>query len=363
MKLALAAGVVGLAMVGVLLVAFPTASPRQRDACAEKISSTLPTTAVVDDRAVGDFDGDGRADRYVMYHAASGGRLATTRLRLQLGSGSVRDSRSENQLGYGSVLSVVDVEADGDDDILIQSSGNTAVYLAVVVLDGCELRVARRAGRLMEFFYSGTGQGWLTGGPGGGVNCEDVDGDGRRELVAYERGRDGDWYRVAYRLRDARLRRLFRQRVADQTDDFAIVTDGAECAAPGPVSDGVYIAYVDEIDRASHRARFNVECRDGTASVHIPPVTLSLEHASFRVRASRNGAGRQTKTVDFRHWAAATPGDGLEIGSWRAFRRHPGVRSPPEELRIRVSRGRATTVAPNNQAGADFRHSCARAGS
>lgn len=79
MKLARAAGVVGLAMVGVLLAAFPTASPR-RDACGEKISSALPTNAVVDDRAVGDFDGDGRADRYARYHAA-GLRLRAERGR------------------------------------------------------------------------------------------------------------------------------------------------------------------------------------------------------------------------------------------------------------------------------------------
>ena len=217
---------------------------------------------------------------------------------MRLGSGVIVDQLASDDYRYGggspigsTVQQVVDLQGDGRDELLVFSSGNTARYVTVLSLVHGRIVAPRRNGRLAEFFFSGStppGSDPRQEPSGGGVNCEDVDGDGRRELTEYRPGGPGGrvLYRFAYRLDGSRLTRVAAHSTRGWPR-FKVTSQGLDCAAPGRVADGHYAGDVIAVDRPGRRARFSVRCAPGEEQPPAP-VTVDMSAARLHVDERRS---------------------------------------------------------------------------
>ena len=88
----------------------------------------------------GDFDGDGRADRFIEYATGPewyGG--FEERLRMELATGLVVESSVEGWDGWGAAtIGTADVNRDGRDEVWIGMHGNSSGMAGLVVLHDCD---------------------------------------------------------------------------------------------------------------------------------------------------------------------------------------------------------------------------------
>lgn len=140
-------------------------------------------------REVGDVDGDGAADAV----ALAGGAL-----QLVTGDGLVTpplDVGAQPALGVG----LADVDADGDADLFVRTSGRAGQRVTIARFDGCALAFLLNAQGESYAFDIGQRDGALVG-----MGCVDVDDDGALEVVGLEGRLDGDAYVVDRTVVDLR---------------------------------------------------------------------------------------------------------------------------------------------------------------
>ena len=146
----------------------------------------------------GDIDGDGQLDQVFRIYDGAVFLGACT------AAGVVTQVERD---GMGGFFDVIDIEPDGRAEIIEGGTSVGARFMGVYVLDGSRLhRLSLGEGPLT--LISGLDVGWFES-EGKAWGCEDVTGDGRRELVQVEvdsfDGAAGAWRKRAYAIRGLRV--------------------------------------------------------------------------------------------------------------------------------------------------------------
>jgi hypothetical protein len=194
--------------------------------------------------AVGDFDGDGKAD----VAAFDRGRAANVTVALSTGRAFGRARTWPGSFAAGKAIpEVADVNGDGKDDVVAFTRGN-----------GGDVWVALSTGR--SFTRPQPWHGWFaTGGTLPALG--DVNGDGKADLIAFGRGRSAE---VTVALSTGRSFRL--------TDKPWLDSFATDDAVPG----------VGDFN-GDHKADIAAFTRGGTADVYV---ALSTGR-SFRMTPAR----------------------------------------------------------------------------
>ena len=137
----------------------------------------------MDEQALGDFDGDSAADTVKIYRTAPGAHDATAldlpeRIRIEFAAGGVTD---EELPAGGEIESVVDVNGDGRDEVIVDLGGNTGFSVEFATVVACRVMVALGPDGLPAGFGY---YGHSTAFPGSvGTHCLDGDGNGQLDQV------------------------------------------------------------------------------------------------------------------------------------------------------------------------------------
>ncbi|HTC80788.1 MAG TPA: hypothetical protein VK848_04580 [Acidimicrobiia bacterium] len=162
---------------------------------------------VVDRHVVrADVDGDGRADRFVLYTVPSGrtvvdhqtGRPVDPepdgRIRIELAAGPVIDVSAGRPAGPAH-FGAVDIDGDGRREVFARSGDRNFGGLTVFAFRDCRMATVFGDFGAGNLYYQQPERGLAQG-----IECTDVDGDGRREIVATSTGPEPDrWSYTAYR--------------------------------------------------------------------------------------------------------------------------------------------------------------------
>jgi hypothetical protein len=156
-----------------------------------------------------DLDGDGAED--LVYHD-------WIRDRAMLGA-CTATGRSDQITGAGQseLLQIIDIQSDGQDEILYGGTTASAQIASIAILSReAELEtVGLISGKSLLVVL-----GLDPGAPpnrqptGAAFGCEDVNGDGRLDLVqvsVWPRGKEFRWTRTAYRIEDASASRIAKK--------------------------------------------------------------------------------------------------------------------------------------------------------
>ncbi|MGH8992984.1 MAG: hypothetical protein ACRDZ7_15865 [Acidimicrobiia bacterium] len=202
MKVLLAGGaVLGWFVITALLLTWITGAHRARENSAAPITTT--TTAAPATTRCGqpasdtgrdseaDFDGDGRLDTAYHRERTDGSGLWDMGVCLATGQSDDIEIGPFEGVFYGHDL-------DGDGRAELVYGGTSAIQqldLVAVFVDG-QLRPVEGSDLLLASgpLADGSGQGW---------GCDDIDGDGRREVIQVTVKREGTtarWTKEAYRL-------------------------------------------------------------------------------------------------------------------------------------------------------------------
>jgi hypothetical protein len=145
-----------------------------------------------------DLDGDRRPD--LVYHDFVRGEA-------ELGVCTAAGPRQTIPgLGQSELLEIVDVQGDGRDEAFFGATSASAQFLEVAVISNDRLQVVRLPDGAPLQLTSGLELGEPTGVRASAFGCEDVDGDGARDLVLVtmiRRGQEFVWRRRAFSVQGA----------------------------------------------------------------------------------------------------------------------------------------------------------------
>lgn len=217
----------------------------------------MPSDARDVTTASGDLDGDGLPDKFATYHVPTGEQeevldepgmyvdeFEPWRMRAELATGAVSDEVLTHWDYAAEALGAVDVNGDDRAEVWINPrEGATAHFLGLVVLDGCRLEeVSDEAGRGVRFrhYITGIEQCCATVG----LDCADIDGDGRSEIVETIKAgghdpRNGEtvprsWSYEAYVLEGDSVRRVGGEQGLSTKPDVPLrFSDGLRCKSVG----------------------------------------------------------------------------------------------------------------------------------
>jgi hypothetical protein len=167
----------------------------------------LPPEAEAEKAVVGDFDGDRRADRFLLYDPSPDpGTVAfpsdgpPPRMRVELAAGAIVDVPAETLWRGAMAVGVADVNHDGVDEVVVDPRrGATGFTVDLVTFVGCRpVPVTEPDGSPPVLYYYQNSSCCV--GEIVGVECADVDGDSRTELVTIDEKPSGEWSYQAYRL-------------------------------------------------------------------------------------------------------------------------------------------------------------------
>ena len=214
---AMMAGVVGVigatgtdrpARVPVPPVAQPPADGRT--GCPASGPALLPLHAHVKRSVVGDLDGDSRPDRFLLYEPSPNPGTEflldgpPPRMRVELATGAVVDVPTEIHWGGAMAVGVADVNDDGRDEVVVDPmNGATGFTVDLVAFVGCRPRPVTEPDDSLPVLYYYQNSSCCVGVTVG-VECADVDGDSRTELVKIVTEPSGEWSYEAYRIEDDR---------------------------------------------------------------------------------------------------------------------------------------------------------------
>lgn len=174
----------------------------------KRVSAVPGTETAVD----ADLDGDGRRDRFRLYGALPGGDEAVDgparpadsdpqwRVRVELAAGAVMDVPTQTWWSGPEAVGAIDVDGDGRDEVVIDPrDGATAHGIGFAVLARCLPRevVGADEATFRPLYYQNS---MCCPGEAVGVDCADVAGDPRLELVTTDETSAGEWSYTAYRL-------------------------------------------------------------------------------------------------------------------------------------------------------------------
>jgi len=171
---------------------------------------------VVDRQVVrADVDGDGRADRFVLYTVPSGRTVVDhqtgrpvdpepdRRIRIELAAGPVIDVSLSSRPAALAHFGAIDFDGDGRQEVFTRSGDRNFGGLTVFAFRDCRMAtVFGDFGDADTLYYQQP-----EGGLPKGIECTDVDGDGRPEIVATSTGPEPDrWSYTAYHYAGASAR-------------------------------------------------------------------------------------------------------------------------------------------------------------
>jgi hypothetical protein len=167
--------------------------------CSSSGPARIPPTA----RRYGidvDLDGDGRRDRFTVWIKRSSGVPGESHMRVRTATGAVIDRETFTYAHEPVVIGATDVNDDGTPEVWVGAKRWEAVWAAMLI--DCELHTLDATERELtpkEIEQRGGGNGgwrpeWFTvrfpASDGVfGTECVDIDGDGTREIVEYERSK------------------------------------------------------------------------------------------------------------------------------------------------------------------------------
>lgn len=177
-------GVVAGTVIATMALAGCTSAPRNLGPVASE--GCLTEAKPSDEVLVGDLDGDGEADEVHVYEGLGwlppsgaprlGGAIVMADRRL---IGLTQDERR-----VGQPVALLDADADGTDELLLDAGGNTAGFVALARLEGCTVaHVPIDGDPLGALGWYATGNGCAPD-CGMGIGC--VPGGEGRELVTSE---------------------------------------------------------------------------------------------------------------------------------------------------------------------------------
>jgi hypothetical protein len=174
------------------------------EACPPTKDSRVPADSGCLSSRSGDFDGDGRTDQWLIYaHPLdAAGQARAWHSRIILASGTVLNSRVPNP-GSGTtvwIVGVTDANNDGKDDAFIRVNAGAATdTVGIFYIAG---------GRISRVVKGREPLAFSVGGVvlfGNGARCQDINGDGRLELVltgvSSNGGHHYHWAKRAYEWR------------------------------------------------------------------------------------------------------------------------------------------------------------------
>lgn len=166
----------------------------------------LPRRVVDRHEVRADVDGDGRADRFILYTVPSGrtvvdhqtGRPVDPepdgRIRIELGAGPVIDV-SAGRPAAAAHFGAVDLDGDGRREVFARSGDRNFGGLTVFAFRDCRMATVFGDFGAGNLYYQQRNDRGLTQG----IECTDVDGDARPEIVATSTGPEPDrWSYTAY---------------------------------------------------------------------------------------------------------------------------------------------------------------------
>lgn len=153
--------------------------------CPRARAPHLPPRAGCVTSAAADLDGDGSPDRVAVYAVLEGAKPKRWSLDVRLETGSFASvALAGSRHSYPVLVGAVDADADGDDDLFVKLfdhlyHGAGQAVMRIFQWDGSALVPVRRHGKPLDFRVGGVTQ-W-----GEGAHCDDVDDDGRPELILH----------------------------------------------------------------------------------------------------------------------------------------------------------------------------------
>jgi len=179
--------------------------------CPGSGPALLPLNAQAEKPVVGDLDGDNRPDRFLLYEPSPGPGTVDfdlsgppPRMRVELATGAIIDVPAETWRPGAMAVGVADVNQDGRDEVVVDPrDGATGFTVDLVAFVDCRPRpVTAPDGSLPTLYYYQHSNCCI--GETVGVECADLDGDLRVELVAIDEKPSGEWSYDAYNVEDDR---------------------------------------------------------------------------------------------------------------------------------------------------------------